>query len=81
MGRHHGRDFILGAVLGSSLGALTAVMMGSKKGHKIQKEMVNKYREFEKMVKGYAKKQEKNVKRVVRKAKSKARAAKRKLSK
>jgi gas vesicle protein len=81
MGRHHGRDFILGAVLGSSLGALTAVMMGSKKGHKIQKEMVNKYREFEKMVKGYAKKQEKKVKRVVRKAKSKARVAKRRFSK
>ena len=50
---HPGRDFLVGAMIGSTLGALTAMMFTTKKGHRIQKDMVDKYHEIEEIMKGY----------------------------
>jgi gas vesicle protein len=54
MHKKHGKDFLVGAMLGSTLGALTALMFTTEKGHKIQGDLIKKYREFEKHVTGYA---------------------------
>lgn len=51
---HSGKDFLLGAMLGSTLGALTALLFTTKKGHAIKEDLIDKYHEFEDVVKKYA---------------------------
>lgn len=75
---HPGRDFFVGAMVGSALGALTAAMFSTKKGHKVQKELINKYHEFEDVVRNYAHKKQKTVKRAVKQL---AKQAKKRLAK
>lgn len=79
------RDFLVGAMIGSTLGALTAMMFGTKKGDQIQKDMAEKYHEFEKMMKGYVHGQKKKVKhhvqKIAKKAKSKLHSMKRAIKK
>lgn len=65
MHKKHGKDFLLGAMLGSTLGALTALMFTTKKGHKIQKDLKDKYHEFEDVVKEYAKSNERKAKKAM----------------
>jgi gas vesicle protein len=81
----HAKDFLIGAMIGSTLGALTAMMFGTKKGHQIQKDMTEKYHEFEKIMKGYVhgkrKKIKHQVQKIAKKAKSKLRSAKRSIKK
>lgn len=67
MHRKHGKDFLVGAMLGSTLGALTALMFTTKKGHKIKEDLVEKYHEFEKHVKAYAKNNQKKAKHALNK--------------
>ncbi len=50
MGYHPGRSFVLGAMIGSTLGALTAAALTSKKGSKIKKQLMSKYHEFDTMM-------------------------------
>ena len=52
---------MLGAMIGSTIGALSTVMLTTKKGHKLQKAAMHKLHEFE----GY-------VKRLVRGGKKEA---------
>lgn len=67
MHRKHGKDFLVGAMLGSTLGALTALMFTTKKGNKIKRELVEKYHEFEKQVRVYAKHNERKAKHALNK--------------
>lgn len=75
------KDFLVGAMIGSTLGALTAMMFGTKKGHKLQKDMAAKYNEFEGMMKGYIQGKKAKVKhemgQIAKKTKRKIRKAKR----
>lgn len=43
---HNYKDFLTGAVLGGTLGAITALMC-TEKGKKIQKELIKKYHQVE----------------------------------
>ncbi len=87
---HNQRNFMFGAMLGSTLGALTALMFTTKKGHRIQKDVADKFHEFEGIVKSYAKGQKKTAQRALhklaktvdqnfKKAKRKAHSVKRKV--
>jgi gas vesicle protein len=80
---HAGKDFFIGAMIGSTLGALTAAMFGTKKGHKFQKDMADKYHDFEGMLKGYVNGKKRQVKREYKKitemATKKVRKVKRKV--
>jgi gas vesicle protein len=67
MHRKHGKDFFVGAMLGSTLGALTALMFTTKKGSKIKRELVEKYHEFEEHVKTYAKNNQRKAKHALSK--------------
>lgn len=62
---HQGRNFFVGAMLGSALGALTAMVFTTKKGHKIKQNLLNQYHEFEGKVKKSANKNKRKAKRVV----------------
>ncbi len=75
---HPGKDFMLGAMIGSTLGALTAMMFSTKKGHRIQKDLADKYHEFEHLMKGYVQGKKRVVKEGMRKI---AKQAKKKLQK
>ena len=44
--RHNYKDFLAGAILGGTLGAMTAMMLGTRKGKKMQKELMGKYKHF-----------------------------------
>lgn len=80
MKEHHGKDFFIGAMIGSTLGALTAAMFTTKKGDKIRQKLqlqfMDKYHEFEEMIKHYAISKKQEAKAAVRKA---ARRADRKI--
>lgn len=68
MGRKQpGKDFVLGAMIGSTLGALTAIMFGTKKGDQIQKELMKKYHELEGAVSEYATSKQRKAKAKFRK--------------
>lgn len=47
MHNHSGKNFLLGAVIGGSLGALTVFLFATKKGNKLQKEILKHYHEVE----------------------------------
>ena len=85
MHKKHGKDFLLGAMLGSTLGALTAMMFTTKKGHKIQDDLMDKYHEFEDHVKAYSQAGKRKAKRMMgqigQKVRRKVKKAKRKLHK
>lgn len=76
---HTGRDFFVGAMIGSTIGALAAAMFGTKKGHKLQKDMAEKYHDFEGVVKSYIHGKQRKVKREVGKIKQKAKKKVRKV--
>ncbi|HSX10305.1 MAG TPA: YtxH domain-containing protein [Chlamydiales bacterium] len=87
MHKKHGKDFLVGAMLGSTLGALTAMMFTTKKGHQIQEDLIEKYHEFEDHVKAYAKSNKrkarhamgkiaKNIEKKIKKAERKLRKRK-----
>jgi len=82
---NHGKDFLLGAMIGSTVGALSAMMFTTKKGHNIQKDLLDKYHEFEGVIKKYAKgktsQARKAAKKLVQAAKSKVAKTKKKLVK
>jgi gas vesicle protein len=83
MHKKHGKDFLLGAMLGSTLGALTAMMFTTKKGHEIQDDLMDKYHEFEDQIKAYSAKGKRKVKRAMnhlaKKAHKKVKRVKRKI--
>ncbi len=82
MHERHGKDFLFGAMLGSTLGALTALMFTTKKGHKIQHQLMDKYHEFEEVVRHYADGKTRQAKRMARRALSEIKKqAKRKVRK
>ena len=72
-------------MLGSTLGALTAMMFTTKKGNQVKEEFLDQYHEFEGRVKGYANKNKRKAKRAVKQAakniENTIRQAKRKLKK
>lgn len=74
-----GKDFLIGAMIGSTVGALSAMMFTTKKGHQIQGEIAEKYHDVEKLVKSYAFGQKRKVKKAVRKAKRTVKKVRRKL--
>lgn len=82
---HTGKDFIVGAMIGSTLGALTAAMFTTKKGHKVQKDIASKYHELEgimkKYVNGKKRKVKNRVRKVAKKARSKVKRAKKTINK
>ncbi|GAB4189099.1 MAG: hypothetical protein Tsb0015_09600 [Simkaniaceae bacterium] len=44
---HHSyKDFFLGAFIGGTLGAMSALFFGTKKGKKLQREIAHKYQEI-----------------------------------
>jgi gas vesicle protein len=53
MSDHNGKDFMLGAAIGGTLGALAALLFTTKQGHKIQREIMGKYHEMDHLVRGY----------------------------
>ena len=63
--KHPGKQFMLGAMLGSTIGAVSAMMFTTKKGHSIQKNAMHKLHEFENYVKGLIHKNKGHVKRLV----------------
>ncbi len=67
MHKHSGKDFLFGAMLGSTLGALSALILTTEKGHKIKRELIDKYHEFEDAVKSYAKHGEQKTKKAMHK--------------
>lgn len=82
---HHGKDFLVGAMVGSTLGAITALMFSTKKGHKIQHQLVDKYHDFEKALRHYThgktRQAKRMAKRTIKKAKRKAKRVVRKVKK
>jgi len=78
--QHHGKQFILGAMLGSTVGALSAIMFTTKKGHAFQKNAMGKLHEFEKYLKQFISKNKgkvmttmKKVHKIAKRKKSKSR--------
>lgn len=69
--KHPGRQFMLGAMIGSTIGAVSAMMFTTKKGHQIQKNAMHKLHEFEAHLKGLVQKNKSQVKRLVHKSKRK----------
>lgn len=78
---HNYKDFFAGAVLGGTLGAISALMF-TEKGKQIQKELMHKYHEFGDHFVHYQKskahKVRRSAKRVARRVSKKARSAKKK---
>lgn len=73
MRKHHrGGGFVFGAVIGSSLGALTAFLFATKKGHIIQKAITAKYHEMEDAVSAKYQEMEHAVEKSASKAVKKA---------
>jgi gas vesicle protein len=54
-------------MIGSTLGAMTAIVFGTKKGHKMQKDLMDKYHEFEDVVKDYTHGKTRQVKQALHK--------------
>jgi len=83
MHKKHGKDFLFGAMLGSTLGALTAMMFTTKKGHEIQEDLMEKYHEFEDHIKSYTKTNKRKAKhainQIAKNIEKKIKRAKRKL--
>jgi gas vesicle protein len=78
MGKHPGRQFLLGAVLGSTVGAISAMMFTTKKGNSFKKHAMAKLHDFE----GYMRKMISHKKRtILKKAKKIGRTFKMKRSK
>ena len=81
--KHGGKDFLLGAMLGSTLGALTAMMFTTKKGHEIQDDLMDKYHEFEDQIKAYStvgkRKAKRAMNQISKKIQKKAKRVKRKI--
>lgn len=48
--KHHVKDFVLGIMVGSTVGALSAMMYTTKKGHAIKRAAKVKYHEIENFV-------------------------------
>jgi gas vesicle protein len=69
MNEHPGRNFLLGAVIGSSLGALTALMFTTEKGQKIKKELIKKYPEIQHMMQSFAHHPHRTIKAAAKKVK------------
>ena len=62
---------MLGAMLGSTIGAVSAMMFTTKKGHSIQKNAMHKLHEFENYIKGLIHRNKGHVKRLVSNGKKK----------
>lgn len=67
MKKHHGNPFMIGAMLGSAIGAVSA-MLFSKKGHPIQKNAMKKWHQFETYIKEFVSKKKKTPTKKRRKA-------------
>ncbi len=77
MAKHHpGRNFMLGAVIGSTIGAVSAMML-SKKGNSFQKHAKHVYHELESNMKKFVTKHKPKAVKVMKKIQK---AAKRKRS-
>lgn len=87
--KHSGKDFVLGAMVGSTIGALSAMMLTTKQGHKVKEELIDKYHELEDIMKGYVKSNKrkathalkkiaKNIDKKIKRAKKKIRVKRRK---
>lgn len=72
MNEHSGRNFLLGAMIGSSLGALTALMFTTEKGQKIKKDLIKKYPELRQMIHAFAHHPDKTIKAAAKKMKKRA---------
>jgi len=68
--KHPGRNFMLGALIGSTIGAVSAMMFTTKKGHSIHHDAMHKLHEFEDYVKRMFHKNKGHVKRIVHKNKT-----------
>ena len=69
--KHPGRNFMLGAMLGSTIGAVSAMLFTTKKGNSIKKNAMNTLHEFENNVKRAFHKKKSGVKRHVHRVKRK----------
>ena len=58
---HGGRSFMLGAMLGSTVGAISTMMFTTKKGHSFKKHAMEKLHEFEGLVKKLVHKNKRKV--------------------
>jgi gas vesicle protein len=63
--KHPERKFILGAMLGSAIGAVSAMMFTTKKGQAIKKNAMQKLHQFENYVVNSVNKKKTHVKRLV----------------
>jgi gas vesicle protein len=69
--KHPGRNFMLGAMLGSTIGAVSAMLFTTKKGNAIKKNAMNTLHEFENNVKKAFHKKKSGVRRLVHSGKRK----------
>lgn len=60
---HSHNGFIVGAVVGSVLGAMATMLFTTNQGRKIQHEAVEKYHDFEKMAKNLVHSRAKKINR------------------
>ncbi len=64
---HAQRDFLLGAMIGGTLGALTVMAFTTKKGKEIQEKILDKYDSLACKVKSYANGKKRKVKSQLKK--------------
>ncbi len=76
MHKHHSNKFLIGALVGSTVAALTTLLFSTQEGKKIQKKMMKKYHELSSkngmFAHGYAS-LKKNIVKAERKVKRKVR--------
>ncbi len=68
---HKTQDFILGAVIGGTVGALTTMLFTTKKGKELRKNIADKYHELEENLKETAEDLQDSAKSQVHKVASK----------
>ena len=65
---HNSQDFIIGAVIGSTMGVLATMLFTTKKGKEIRKNIADKYHELEEGIKDTAENIEDAAEHTVKKA-------------
>jgi gas vesicle protein len=69
--KHPGRNFMLGTMIGSAIGAVSAMLFTTKKGNAIKKQAMTTLHEFEHSVKKAFHKKKSGMKRLVHHGKRK----------
>ncbi|MFI5334496.1 MAG: YtxH domain-containing protein [Chlamydiales bacterium] len=79
IGKRHNNHFLLGALIGGSLGAVSSFLFNSKKGQLVKKQLAAKYNEMSKIAQDYVKKSAVKAKTTARKTAGKAKAVRKKV--